>query len=165
VLPRAFPPQVINTCLLLLLLLQVLFDRGRHWDVLHWAWLLSSHPDPLEQYLHGDKDAFLVAFFLAGKVQEYQQVVPGGQGLGGRRSVWLASGAVHVSRHPTVVAVQACLHTQHANRACTLQVRWFAREVLAAMDTSKHGQENPWHHMVGTHASAGRHLSGNAVIL
>jgi hypothetical protein len=56
----------------------VLLDRGRHWDVLHWLWLLNSHPDPLKQYLHGDKDSFLIAFYMAGKAQEYQQVREGG---------------------------------------------------------------------------------------
>ncbi len=48
--------------------------RRRHADVLEWVWFLQTHRDSLEGMLHGDKDLFQLAFHLANKSQEWNQV-------------------------------------------------------------------------------------------
>lgn len=53
---------------------QVVLDRGRHADVLEWLWFLNSHPRLTSQQLQGDKDTFPMAFGLAGKGTQFQQV-------------------------------------------------------------------------------------------
>ena len=53
----------------------VLVDRSRHLDMLEWAWWLNAMGDGLTyKYMYGDKDAFGVAFALAGKPKSYYQV-------------------------------------------------------------------------------------------
>jgi hypothetical protein len=46
--------------------------------VLQWLWFLNSHVNPLQAHLLGDKDTFLLAFYLAGKGTEYEQVCGSG---------------------------------------------------------------------------------------
>eukprot|EP00877_Chromochloris_zofingiensis_P003033 jgi/Chrzof1/12730/Cz07g05150.t1 len=42
--------------------------------MIDWLWFLNSHKSTVYRNLHGDKDTFLVAFSLAGKPNEFQQV-------------------------------------------------------------------------------------------
>jgi hypothetical protein len=83
---------------------QLLLDRARHWDVLHWAWFLNSHPDPLLLYLHGDKDTFLMGFFLANKTREYQQV----RGLAVCKLLYLC-----MRQSAASSAAPACITSEH----------------------------------------------------
>jgi hypothetical protein len=53
---------------------QLLVDRARHADVLEWLWLLNAHKGLVYQCLVGDKDTYRLAFELAGKGRDYQQV-------------------------------------------------------------------------------------------
>lgn len=53
---------------------QLLIDRARHADVLEWLWLLNAHKGLVHQCLVGDKDTYRLAFQLAGKGRDYQQV-------------------------------------------------------------------------------------------
>ncbi|KAK9813024.1 hypothetical protein WJX72_007665 [[Myrmecia] bisecta] len=55
---------------------QVLFNREQHADVLEWVWFLNLHgPDGLYKHMWGDKDSFQLAFHLAGKADDYRQVM------------------------------------------------------------------------------------------
>lgn len=53
---------------------QVLIDRLRHVDVLEWLWWLNSHHKVTYRNMNGDKDTYRLAFALANKLSEYQQV-------------------------------------------------------------------------------------------
>ena len=53
---------------------QVLFDRLWHVDVLEWLWWLNSHNGVTYDNMLGDKDTYRLAFALANKLPEYQQV-------------------------------------------------------------------------------------------
>lgn len=55
---------------------QFVFDRVRHWDILEYLMFINLHYNltyNVEGVL-GDKDTFQVAFALAGKTEEYNQV-------------------------------------------------------------------------------------------
>lgn len=56
------------------LLTQVLIDRLRHVDVLEWLWWLNSHNSITYDNMLGDKDSYRLAFALANKLPEYQQI-------------------------------------------------------------------------------------------
>lgn len=53
---------------------EIVLDRVRHADVLELMWMLNSHHDVLYGLMYGDKDTFKIAYFLANKSQEYNQV-------------------------------------------------------------------------------------------
>ncbi|KAG2484565.1 hypothetical protein HYH03_016611 [Edaphochlamys debaryana] len=53
---------------------QVLFDRRRLPLVLEWLWYLNSHSAFVYKKMHGDKDSFKLAFYLAGMLQNFTQV-------------------------------------------------------------------------------------------
>ena len=53
---------------------QVLLDRARHADVLEYLWFLNSHREVVYSHMHGDKDTYKLAFFLAGKLGDFYQV-------------------------------------------------------------------------------------------
>jgi len=53
---------------LLLLLLHVMVQ------VLEYLWLLNSHHEWVYKHMHGDKDTFLLAFSMAGKLDMFTQV-------------------------------------------------------------------------------------------
>lgn len=55
-------------------MLQVLIDRLQHVDMLEWLWWLNSHNNITYANMHGDKDTYRLAFALANKAAEYQQV-------------------------------------------------------------------------------------------
>ena len=48
--------------------------RVRHADVLEWLWFLNSHRKPVYEWVWGDKDTYHIAFALAGKASNFQQV-------------------------------------------------------------------------------------------
>ena len=43
-------------------------------QVLEWLWLLNSHREVMYKKMHGDKDTYKLAFFLAGKLDQFEQV-------------------------------------------------------------------------------------------
>lgn len=53
---------------------QVMVDRSRHRDMLDWLWFLNSQKGCVYRNMLGDKDTFWVAFHLAGRVEDFQQV-------------------------------------------------------------------------------------------
>eukprot|EP00878_Enallax_costatus_P044577 GHUV01053248.1.p1 GENE.GHUV01053248.1~~GHUV01053248.1.p1 ORF type:complete len:225 (+),score=48.90 GHUV01053248.1:200-874(+) len=53
---------------------QILFDRLKHADVLEYIWLLNSHHEWVYKHMHGDKDTYLLAFSMAGKLKQFKQV-------------------------------------------------------------------------------------------
>uniref|UniRef100_A0A383VCU0 Uncharacterized protein n=1 Tax=Tetradesmus obliquus TaxID=3088 RepID=A0A383VCU0_TETOB len=53
---------------------QILFDRMRHAEVLEYLWLLNSHHEWVYKHMHGDKDTFLLAFAMAGRLRDFKQV-------------------------------------------------------------------------------------------
>ncbi|KAF6257991.1 mannosyltransferase putative-domain-containing protein [Scenedesmus sp. NREL 46B-D3] len=53
---------------------QILFDRLRHAEVLEYLWLLNSHHEWVYKHMHGDKDTFLLAFAMAGRLGDFKQV-------------------------------------------------------------------------------------------
>ncbi|GAB4818335.1 hypothetical protein N2152v2_005381 [Parachlorella kessleri] len=52
---------------------QFLFSREQHPDVLEWLLFLNVHDEFTYHYAYGDKDTFRAAFFLAGKLDSFQQ--------------------------------------------------------------------------------------------
>ena len=48
--------------------------RARHADVLEWLWFLNSHRKPVSKWMWGDKDTYRLAFALANKADDFQQV-------------------------------------------------------------------------------------------
>eukprot|EP00775_Hariotina_reticulata_P001016 gene1016-1349_t len=52
---------------------QLLIDRLKLADVLQYLWLLNSHHEWVYKHMHGDKDTFLLAFALAGKLDAFRQ--------------------------------------------------------------------------------------------
>ncbi|KAI8471210.1 MAG: mannosyltransferase putative-domain-containing protein [Monoraphidium minutum] len=75
---------------------QLVLDRVAHYDTLEYLWLLMTHPEVVGACIWGDKDAYRIAFHLAGKGAAYQPVrapprqllgqPPGGAGGGGAPS-------------------------------------------------------------------------------
>eukprot|EP00882_Tetradesmus_deserticola_P019792 GHRQ01021331.1.p1 GENE.GHRQ01021331.1~~GHRQ01021331.1.p1 ORF type:complete len:527 (+),score=195.23 GHRQ01021331.1:138-1583(+) len=53
---------------------QMLVDRLRHAEVLEYLWLLNSHHEWVYKHMHGDKDTFLLAFAMAGRLGDFKQV-------------------------------------------------------------------------------------------
>ncbi len=48
--------------------------RRRHADVLEFIWLLNSHAEVTFSWMHGDKDAYRLAFHMANKSADFAQV-------------------------------------------------------------------------------------------
>ncbi|KAG2484566.1 hypothetical protein HYH03_016612 [Edaphochlamys debaryana] len=53
---------------------QVLVNRKRMAVVLEWIWYVNSHRDFTYRMMHGDKDTYKLAFYLAGKLDQFNQV-------------------------------------------------------------------------------------------
>ncbi|KAK9807589.1 hypothetical protein WJX72_003512 [[Myrmecia] bisecta] len=54
---------------------QFLLDRRRHADVIEWVWFLNSYgPGGIYQHTWSDKETYQLAFHLAGKPGDFQQV-------------------------------------------------------------------------------------------
>jgi hypothetical protein len=43
-------------------------------QVLEYLWLLNSHHEWVYKHMHGDKDTFLLAFAMAGRLGDFKQV-------------------------------------------------------------------------------------------
>jgi hypothetical protein len=43
-------------------------------QVLEYLWLLNSHHEWVYKHMHGDKDTFLLAFAMAGRLADFKQV-------------------------------------------------------------------------------------------
>ncbi|KAK9833485.1 hypothetical protein WJX84_008284 [Apatococcus fuscideae] len=53
---------------------QLLFDRAAQPDVLEWLWFLNSHANYVYPRTGGDKDTYKLAFYLAGRPEDFHQV-------------------------------------------------------------------------------------------
>jgi hypothetical protein len=51
-----------------------MLDREQHADVLQWVWFLNTHHDLIWKCVWGDKDTYRMAFQLAAKAEQYQQL-------------------------------------------------------------------------------------------
>lgn len=79
---------------------QLLLDLVRHGDVAEWALWINSFGDSVYRGLWGDKDTYALAFGVAGKAQEFNQVQVGG--------CVLAHGVSHGGRQQACVYVCMC---------------------------------------------------------
>ena len=53
---------------------QLLIDLARHGDVAEWALWINSFSDTIYRTLWGDKDTYALAFAVAGKAHEFNQL-------------------------------------------------------------------------------------------
>ena len=51
--------------------------RQKHRDVLQWLWFVTANSDFFYPKMHGDKDTYRLAFALAGRLDQYNQVKAG----------------------------------------------------------------------------------------
>ncbi len=48
--------------------------RWQHAEALEWLWFLNARSDVTYRLMHGDKDTYRLAFHLAGRLPQFQQV-------------------------------------------------------------------------------------------
>ncbi|KAL0026151.1 hypothetical protein WJX79_005452 [Trebouxia sp. C0005] len=73
------PPWVAEEAFLAAESGQILLNRQKHADVLHWLWFVTTNSDFFYARMHGDKDTYRLAFALADKAGEYHQIKVGPQ--------------------------------------------------------------------------------------
>jgi hypothetical protein len=56
-----------------------LLCRQQHTDVLYWLWYVTANSDFFYPRMHGDKDTYRLAFALANKASQYNQIRSGPQ--------------------------------------------------------------------------------------
>jgi hypothetical protein len=64
--------------------------------VLEYLWLLNSHHEWVYKHMHGDKDTFLLAFAMAGRLGDFKQVRAM---LHGHKRAWALSAADGTGLH------------------------------------------------------------------
>jgi hypothetical protein len=67
---------------------QVLVDLARHGDVAEWALWINSFGDSVYRALWGDKDTYALAFGVAGKAHEFNQLQVCVAALASYRAQW-----------------------------------------------------------------------------
>lgn len=82
---------------------QLLLDLVRHGDVAEWALWINSFGDSVYRGLWGDKDTYALAFGVAGKAQEFNQVQVGG------RVCWRMGSATGEGTHPCKTCLYVCM--------------------------------------------------------
>ena len=58
---------------------QLFVHRQKHAEVLHWLWFVTANSDFFYPRMHGDKDTYRLAFALANKASQYNQIKYGPQ--------------------------------------------------------------------------------------